>query len=144
MSTLELHGLLVDASQNGAYFVEADGRDALVAAASALDFALAQIDRAGCEDLDLVLQRFARALRFPDWFGDNWDALADCLGDLSWWPADGYLLLIEHAQDWRMADPIAFATLLEILNDAAGQWGGQQVPFWALIPLSAEALAAID
>ncbi|WP_446686701.1 barstar family protein [Pseudofulvimonas gallinarii] len=27
----------------------------------------------------------AAVFRFPEWFGDNWDALADCLADLSWW-----------------------------------------------------------
>ena len=28
----------------------------------------------------------AAALGFPDWFGHNLDALADCLRDLSWLP----------------------------------------------------------
>lgn len=27
-----------------------------------------------------------RHLRFPDYFGGNWDALNDVLHDLSWWP----------------------------------------------------------
>ena len=31
-----------------------------------------------------MLQRIASALGFPSWFGGNWDALFDCLADLSW------------------------------------------------------------
>lgn len=30
------------------------------------------------------LARMAKKLRFPHHFGGNWDALQDCLGDLSW------------------------------------------------------------
>src|SRR6185436_4253371 len=41
-----------------------------------------------------ILAAFAEAFEFPDWFGRNWDALEDCLGDLSWRKADGHVLLI--------------------------------------------------
>ena len=51
-----------------------------------------RIDLAGCTDKAELLARIARTLRFPDWFGHNWDALADCLCDLSWLPADAYRL----------------------------------------------------
>jgi RNAse (barnase) inhibitor barstar len=37
------------------------------------------------ESLDL----FAEVLHFPDWFGRNLDALADCLHDLAEQPVDG-------------------------------------------------------
>ncbi len=144
MSALELRALLVDAAQCGAYFVDVGDRDALVQAATELDLALAPIDFAGCSDKHQVMMRFAQALNFPDWFGNNWDALSDCLADLSWWPADGYLLLLDNVDELRSADAPEFATLLAILNDVAQQWSVQRIPFWALMPLSTEALAAID
>ena len=140
MTATELGALLADATQNGAYFVDVRDRERLEAVARELGFAVAAVDFAGCRDKGEVLERFASALRFPDWFGHNWDALADCLGDLSWWPADGYLLLLDDAGAWRDAAPDDFATLLGILGDAALQWSAQRLPFWALVPLSASAL----
>lgn len=144
MSAQELRALLADAAQSGVYFVDVRDREAMDEAALALAFAVAPVDCSGCTDKAEVLAQFACALRFPDWFGGNWDALADCLGDLSWWPAPGYLLLLDHAGGWRDDDPTSFAMLLEILGEAAQQWATQAVPFWVLIPLSATALQDID
>ena len=42
-----------------------------------------RVDLAGCSDKATLLARLAAALQFPDWFGHNWDALSDCLTDLS-------------------------------------------------------------
>src|SRR3546814_314131 len=78
----ELRALLADASQNGSYFIDVRDREGLDEVARELGHAVAAIDLAGCRDKDDVLDRFAAALHFPDWFGRNWDALADCLGDL--------------------------------------------------------------
>lgn len=143
MMAVDVREVLADASQGGAYFVDANDGDSLAEAAALLDFAVLRIDLAGCTGKDRVLERFARALRFPDWFGGNFDALADSLGDLSWLPADGYLLLIEHSDAWRRADDENFATLLDILNEAAVAWGDQGVPFWALMPLPGEQLGKL-
>lgn len=144
MNAQDLRALLADTAHNGAYFVDVRDREAIEEAAIALGHAVAPVDLAGCGDKAEVLDRFARALRFPDWFGNNWDALADCLGDLSWWPADGYLLLVDHAGAWRAADGDAFAIVLDILDQAAGEWRMRRVPFCALVPLSAAALDDID
>jgi hypothetical protein len=140
MSGDDLGTLLADAEQNGSYFVDVRDRETLDAAAHALGYAVAPIDCAGCSNRDEILARFAQALRFPSWFGGNWDALADCLGDLSWWPADGYLLLLDHIGAWRQDEPDAFATLLEIVDEAASGWSDIGKPFWCVVPLSAQAL----
>jgi RNAse (barnase) inhibitor barstar len=140
MSAFELRALLADASQNGTYFIDVRDREGLDGIARESGFAVAAVDLAGCRDKDEVLDPFAAAPCFPDWFGRNWDALADCLGDLSWWPAEGYLLLLDHAGAWRGAEAGQFATALEILDDAARTWSVQGVPFWTLVPLSSQAL----
>ncbi len=144
MSAIDLRALLVDPLQAGAYFVDDHDTAAMAEAGAALDFALARVDLAGCDGKAEMLARIGKALRFPDWFGGNWDALADSLGDLSWWPAPGYLLLIEHAGPLRDADGEDFDTLLAILNEAAADWRERNVAFWTLLPLPADALAQLD
>jgi len=59
------------------------------------------------------------ALEFPDWYGHNFDALADCLGDLSWLPAPGYLLLWRHAEVLAGCEPESFATAYRVLAAAS-------------------------
>ena len=144
MNAVDLRSLLADASHGGAYFVAESDTTAIAEAGTALRYELVHIDLSGCVDAPTLFARFARALRFPEWFGHNWDALADSLGDLSWLPASGYLLLLENASGWRAAAGGDAATLLEILNDAAASWAAQGVAFWALLPLPAVELDALD
>ncbi len=143
MSAFDLSALLADPAPGGAYFVDAHDRAALVEAAYGLEFRIASIDCRGVRDRDEGLARIAQALDFPEWFGGNWDALQDSLRDLSWLPGDGYLLLFDHSSGWRDADPEAFATLIEILNQTGQDWAADKVPFWALLPLPGEELAAM-
>jgi RNAse (barnase) inhibitor barstar len=49
---------------------------------------------------DDLLRGIADAMRFPDYFGMNWDAVIDCLRDLAdRHPAEGYVLFL-HAAEW--------------------------------------------
>lgn len=144
MSATDLAALFADPAPGGAYFVDARDRAALVEAATSLDFHVASIDCSTVHDRAAGLAKIADALAFPDWFGGNWDALADCLADLSWLDGDGFLLLFDHSSGWREAEPDAFATLLDILNETGRQWAEARTPFWALLPLPAEALATLE
>lgn len=132
--TLQLRATLADPAMCGVYAVPGGADDAYLEAARSLDFAGIAIDFDGCAGKDDALARIAGALRFPDWFGGNWDALADSLADLSWLPAPGYVLLLERIDAWRDADPDAFETLALVLEDASARWAGDRIPFWALLP----------
>lgn len=136
MIDVELGALLADASQAAAYFIDVRDRAAVVEAATALDFHVAAANLVAVDAKPALLAEIARALRFPASFGANWDALADSLGDLSWLPAPGYLLLLDHCGDLRDEAPDTFATLLGILDEAAGVHAGAGVPFWAVLPVA--------
>jgi len=97
--------------------------------ASSLDWPCYIVELSGCIDKAELLERCADALRFPSWFGQNWDAFFDCLADLSWRPARGYVLLLEHADTMRRDAPESLDTALAILGDAASAWESRGVPF---------------
>ena len=88
-----------------------------------------RIDLAGCTDKATLLARFASALQFPDWFGHNWDALSDCLTDLSWLPARHYRIELAQPQALRTAASETLDTTLEILAEAAEFWADEGVIF---------------
>src|SRR5262245_57427536 len=120
---------LSDAAKSGVYRAS-HGRD-IAEAARASKLSLACIDLSGATGKDALIERFARALEFPAWFGGNWDALEDCLTDLSWSGAGGHVLLIEGAaaSDER-------GILADILRSAATFWAersaGEKRPFFAV------------
>jgi len=100
--------------------------------ASAAGFDVVTISLAGVTDKDALLERFAAALAFPDWFGGNWDALEDCLGDLSWREDRGRLLLIEGFESLASGSRDDFHILLDLLGDVAQHWPAQGRAFFAV------------
>jgi hypothetical protein len=112
---------LRDAARSGVY--RTSGSAAVAEAARESGLPLARIAAGG----DL-LARIAEALDFPDWFGHNWDALEDCLGDLSWRGGEGPVLLFE-----RFPDGEELAMLLDVLRSSARYWAGRGRPFFAVL-----------
>lgn len=76
-----------------------------------------------------LLDALAQAMQFPEYFGRNWDALDECLRDMSWLPAKGYVLFLHDARRlWQQASDVA-GQLVETWLFTAEEWGRSGVPF---------------
>jgi len=100
---------------------------------AATECAVWRVDVAKVRSKRSLLAALAKALDLPDWFGHNWDALQDCLMDLSWRPAPGYVVVLENCEDLAANAPTALEATLEVFRNAARWWAGEQVPFWVFI-----------
>jgi len=137
MQREELTETLPQADQAGVFSLPAHDIPDLVDVAAASGFAVFRVSLAGCTESGEVLARLGQQLQFPDWYGQNWDALSDCLTDFSWREAGGYVLLFEQLGDFRAAGDDDFDTLIEILSDASASWSVLGIPFWAFLVLEA-------
>jgi hypothetical protein len=109
---------------------------AICARAFALGLDCTRVDLSGCTEKRDLLARLAKALGFPAWFGHNWDALADCMTDLGWRPAEGYVLILEHGAELRESQPEVFDTTLAILDDAAVAWKARGATFRTFVSVT--------
>lgn len=116
---------------------------ALQRAAEQAGLAWFSLDLAGIADKASLLAVCRRELGFPQTFGDNWDALADCLQDFSWRDAPGYVVNLTQAAAMARAAPGDFQMLLEILTDAARYWQTRGAVFMVLVDHQAGGLPAL-
>jgi hypothetical protein len=118
---------LSDAAKSGVY--RTARADDVVDATRGSGIRVAQIDFRGVAGKEALLDRISSALRFPDYFGGNWDALEDCLSDLSWSKAAGHVLLFEGAQALPADER---GILVDVLASAAAYWAERKRPFFAV------------
>ena len=123
---------IAHANQTGVYLLHAGELPKIKAQADTLGYLTTVADMQRCVNKAEALARIADALHFPDWFGHNWDALADCVTDMSWNPAPGYLIVLEHLDDLHLNAPADYATLLDVLRDAALSQAACGIPLWIL------------
>jgi hypothetical protein len=91
------------------------------------------IDGAAVYDKQTFLDEAARAMRFPPYFGRNWDAFEECITDLSWAEAPGYVLIYDHASILVAQHPEAWNVAYAIMADAVQTWQNQSRPFYVLL-----------
>ncbi|KUM83833.1 MULTISPECIES: barstar family protein [Streptomyces] len=81
------------------------------------------LDLDGVTDKAGLMDRCARDLRLPDWFGRNWDALADVLSDPDLWSGDGVeeetVVVVRHWDRYAEARPDEWATAREVFAQAS-------------------------
>lgn len=117
-----------------------DGEQDLITAAEQNGFCVFRVDLAKARDKSEMLGTIGRALGFPDGFGHNWDALLDYLADLSWHPADGYVVILEHCDGIHGRAEADFVQTLQVFETAATEWREQGMPFWCFVDMQADGI----
>jgi hypothetical protein len=135
----KLRQRLLDPSRSGVYRTRAS--DAIEEAVRGSRLSFAPVSLKGVTGKEGLLRQLAETLVFPDWFGQNWDALEDCLTDFSWRHADGYILLF---RDWQALPSDELGILIDVLASSAEFWAARGKPFFAVFIDADGALGLAD
>jgi len=76
-----------------------------------------------------LLRALAHGLKFPNYFGWNWDSLEECLRDLSWLDVPGGIVLVH--KHMPLTDTKQRRIYFEIL---AGAQAAQRIPLRVVFP----------
>ncbi|MBW4583536.1 MAG: barstar family protein [Tildeniella nuda ZEHNDER 1965/U140] len=94
---------------------------------------LFHLDGATITNKAAFLHAIADAMLFPHYFGQNWDALEDCLTDLDWLNGDRFILLYEQPEVFAQSDPIEWLVALDILRSTVDYWRTKSRTFSVLL-----------
>jgi len=133
--------VLHQAANNGVYHLPSAGREAMekVARQSELVFRLVNLHDG--EEIDEVFEAIAEGMGFPEYFGHNFDALYDCLTDLSWQETSSTVIVLTGCDGFHAAAPEAWNMLISVFVSAAEFWRDEEVPFWVFIDMRADGLS---
>jgi RNAse (barnase) inhibitor barstar len=101
--------------------------------AAAAGLAVHKLDIGSIPGKNGLLDAFAATLKFPAYFGANWDALDECLSDLEWLDAPGWFLIIAGAGAFAAKNRQTLGTAIEMLQSAVEYWREEGKPFWVVI-----------
>jgi RNAse (barnase) inhibitor barstar len=85
------------------------------------------VDRAG------IFDELARTMRFPDYFGRNWDAVYDCLTDPSLLPVGGSIIFLDGCDRLAREHPDQWQTAVKVLRDACAFSQPTRTPLFVLL-----------
>jgi RNAse (barnase) inhibitor barstar len=105
---------------------------------SAVDLHVFKFDLGHVRGKLAMLAGLAKALRFSDYFGKNWDALNDCVTDLSWLDGNGWVLILVNGKSVAQGHEEVFHNAIEIRSLAAEHWCQNKKTFWVFIQAQAD------
>lgn len=131
-----LASVLTDPARAGVYHLNREPRDA-AAIAEAAGLACVRIDIGHAHDKAGFIGYLSKAMNFPSTFGNNWDALADTLKDLSWYPGGasgkGWVVVLEKSKHFCAAHHHEFEEAMDLMAEVSASWKGDGKAFWTLV-----------
>jgi RNAse (barnase) inhibitor barstar len=125
--------IVKDPEESGVYLLE-EGKpsEELRSMATGQSLLFVHLDGAQIENKSQFLDSIAKAMGFPDYFGRNWDALADCLTSLPEEAAPGWVILYEQLTNFANTNREDFEIAVDIFKGAAEFWRNQGKSFHVL------------
>jgi len=81
------------------------------------------IDGKECQDKQSFLVNIAKAFQFPDYYGNNLDALWECINDLEWLVESNYALMINNSKLFlSKCSRTDRNKIIDLLNDVPNEW----------------------
>ena len=114
------------------------------------DLRVIEVDGARCQTKSSLFEEFSIRLRFPGYFGRNWDAFDECMRDLEWLPARGYVLVVKNADNLLGRDRQDRDTFVGIMRAAGAEWAHPRptsqsgVPFHVLLLVPSDQFTTAD
>jgi RNAse (barnase) inhibitor barstar len=124
--------ILSDGKLSGVYH-PTQGPNEIARTAKAAKLSVVKLDLRKVRGKKGFLARLAKALHCPPYFGMNWDALSDCLRDLSWLNDTGWVMILLNGQEFAVKNQDDFTTAIDVLQTAAEYWRSHGKPFWILL-----------
>lgn len=129
-----LQRALTQAQKPGIYqFRSKASPDFLRAEADRQGWRLFVLDGSKISTKKTFLEKIARAIKFPSYFGMNWDALGDCLIDMEWSPGAGYILVFQSPERFISTSPDDWQVALDIFKTTTDFWQQHNIPFYVLL-----------
>ena len=120
--------------QPGMYLIDADARQRITAGdVFPAGYVVAVLDGEAAGSRAGFFTEIARELAFPDYFGKNWDAVYDCLTDLNWLPAEGYVLIFDGFGTLARTAPDQWQIGRKVLAEACQFWQPLRTPMFVLL-----------
>lgn len=131
--TVALAILLDQSGSGGVHRLPLTRQAELRAAAAGRALPCGEVDLGSSHSAAAALTTIGRALGFPDWYGANFDALADCLDDYADEPARGGVVLLRGVETLQLSEPAAYETLCAVLAEACMKRRDSAAPLWIFL-----------
>ena len=129
-----LSDMIKDPETSGVYLLEeSPSVEHLEKLTSELGLTFFHLEGQDIHDKDQFLNQVALVLSFPEYFGNNWDAFADCLTDMSWHETDGFVILYDHFDSLAEHSPRDFETALDIFKESTEFWHNRRKALFVLL-----------
>ena len=134
MASPELKNILASDQPRGVYWAKTHASVAeLSKLARAKAMAFFHLEGQKIEKKEQFLNHAAVAMKFPSHFGNNWDAFYDCLTDMDWVEAEGYLIYFDHTDAFSSHHESQLETVVELFQDAVDFWKAEGKPMLVVL-----------